>query len=252
MDFQVGEYISLLEERDILDNTLVVFFSDNGAPFPRSKATLYDTGIKTPLIFSWNDRIEPGIEYDNLMSLIDLAPTILDIAGVDIPAYMSGKSVLNILKNPQLSGRTFVFSERNWHNCDEHMRSVRSSQYKFITNAYTDLPHGSCADVTMSPSWLSLLHLKQENKLNNAQSLLFTVPRPQEELYDIKNDPYELNNLIGQQAFSEIAAQLRAELETWRQETADFSPEMRRRKDNTDRYTGVKFDQTRLPPRIDN
>jgi arylsulfatase A-like enzyme len=128
MDNQVGEYLETLEKRNILDNTIIIFFSDNGAPFPREKSTVYDAGIKTPLIFVWKDKIESTVDYNGLISLVDLAPTILEIAGVDIPHEMQGISFYKILFDQSLQGREYIFSERNWHNCDEHIRSVRSRE----------------------------------------------------------------------------------------------------------------------------
>jgi arylsulfatase A-like enzyme len=181
------------------------------------------------------------------MSVIDLAPTILDITNIPIPTQMQGKSIFDVLKNPQIPGRRYIYSERNWHNCDEHIRSIRSSRFKLITNAYTDLPHGSPSDITKSPSWQSLYNLKSENQLNKAQSLLFTVPRPKEELYDIINDPNELNNIVNDPDYQDVLKELRHELAKWKEKTGDFPPEERRRKDNTDRITGIKYDQTRLP-----
>ena len=91
--------------------------------------------------------------------------------------------------------------------------------------------------------------MKDKDRLTVAQSMIFAVPRPAEEFYDIINDPYETNNLINDPAYADTVARLRDELEKWRKETNDFSPEQRRRNDNTDRFTGIKFDQTRLPPR---
>jgi arylsulfatase A-like enzyme len=252
MDTQIGSYVDILKNRNLLENTLIIFFSDNGAPFPRAKGTLYDSGIKTPLIFHWPAIIKKPVSYSHLMSVIDLAPTILDACRLELPEIMEGKSILNILSDPTLPGRKYIYSERNWHNCDEHIRSIRSEKFKFITNAYIDLPHGTPADLTASPSWKSLKILHDLGKLTPIQEMLFTVPRPAEELYDLQNDPYESKNLIADPAFQDIARELRNKLELWEKETNDFSPDERRRQDNTDRFTGVKFDQTRLPPRIDD
>ena len=250
MDNQIGKYLKTLRSRDLLHNTLIIFFSDNGAPFPRAKGTLYDSGIKTPLIFKWPAVIEKGVVYPHFMSVIDLAPTILEAASVSVPEIMEGESILKILSNPTLPGRKYVYSERNWHNCDEHMRSIRSERFKFISNAYTDLPHGTPSDLGASPSWKSLKVLHDLKKLTPIQEMLFTVPRPAEELYDIKNDPYESKNLINDPVYQEIADELRQNLELWRKQTKDFSPDERRRQDNVDRFTGIKFDQTKLPPRL--
>ena len=117
-----------------------------------------------------------------------------------------------------------------------------------ISNAYTDIPFGSPSDVSSSLSWKSLYALKKENQLVPAQAQIFQVPRPAWELYDLKNDPYELKNLATETAYQEMLGILQNELEGWRRETADFSPLERRRTDNTDRITGIKFDQTLAAP----
>ena len=250
MDRQIGRYLSILQERNLTDKTLIIFFSDNGAPFPRAKGTLYDSGIKTPLIFVWPSHIKPGIRYNQLMSVIDLAPSVLEAAGVDIPAVMEGQSILQILSDTDLPGRKYVYSERNWHNCDEHMRSIRSDRFKLITNAYTEFPHGTASDIAASPSWHSLRRAMDAGTLSPIQSMLFLVPRPAEELYDIINDPDESTNLIADPQYQMIAKEMRQALVQWENQTDDFSPDKRRRQDNTDRYSGIKFDQTKLPPVI--
>jgi arylsulfatase A-like enzyme len=246
LDGDVGRFIATLEQHGRRENTLIIFLSDNGAPFPREKGTLYDAGIKTPLIFSWPAVIASGRRYKGLLSVIDLAPTFLDLAGMKTPANMHGKSLSGVLKNPAIAGRTHVFSERNWHNCDEHIRSVRTLRHKLIRNAYTELPHGSPADITGSPSWQSLRELKNQNKLAPAQSLLFQAPRPEIELYDLEKDPWELDNIAGAPENAGLVLEFTKVLDRWIEETGDFPP-ARRRDDNTDRITGVKFTQE-IPP----
>ena len=110
MDANIGRFLEELERRDLRDNTLVIFLSDNGMPFPRAKGTVYDAGIRTPLLFSWPAQITAGATYEGLVSVIDLAPTLLDVAGVDPPAHMQGQSIRAMLTNQQVPGRTYIFS----------------------------------------------------------------------------------------------------------------------------------------------
>ncbi len=247
MDANIGRLIDELELRDLRQNTLVIFLSDNGMPFPRAKGTAYDAGIRTPLIFSWPGRIEAGTTYEGLVSVIDLAPTLLDLAGVEPPAPMQGRSIRAMLTDTQTPGRAYVFSERNWHNCDEHIRSVRTARYKLIRNAYTYLPLCTPADASRSPSWFSLIRLKKEGALTPAQARLFEVPRPRIEFYDLERDPGEFNNVADEPAYQDAVRELVAVLDKWIDETDDFPPQRRRRDDNTDRITGVKFTQ-KIPP----
>lgn len=248
MDGQIGQFMEELNNRGLTENTLVVFFSDNGAPFPREKGTLYDAGIQTPLIFHWPGEINTGLRYSGLSSIIDLTPTLMDIAGLNIPDTMQGESIKPILNDTTYPGREAVFSERNWHDSDEHMRSMRTNRYKLIRNeAYTHLPHGTPADLGGSPSFRSLYQLKQEGELNHAQSRLFQVPRPRVELYDLEKDPWEVNNVAAHPYYWQIARELSAQLDDWMEETGDFPPHMRVRDDHTDRVTGVWF-SNEIPP----
>jgi len=248
MDGQIGRFMEELDRRNIVENTLVVFFSDNGAPFPREKGTLYDAGIQTPLIFHWPKEINEGLQYNGLTSILDLTPTLMDIAGLSVPDKMQGKSIKPVLNDTSYPGREAVFSERNWHDSDEHMRSMRTERYKVIRNeAYTNLPHGTPADIGGSPSFRSLYQLKQEGDLNQAQSRLFQVPRPRVELYDLEKDPWEVNNVAAHPDYWQIARELSAQLDDWMEETGDFPPHMRVRDDHTDRVTGVWF-SNEIPP----
>ncbi len=248
MDKAIGQFIEELQRRELAENTLVVFFGDNGRPFPRCKGTLYDSGIGTPLIFTWPKVIEPGAVYEGLVSVVDLAPTFLEIAGVPPVSDMQGASIDGLLHDASVAPRQYVFAERNWHNGDEHMRCVRSKQYKLIHNAYLDLPHGSPSDVSGSPSWQSLSALHAKGLLTPAQAGLFRKPRPEYELYNIVQDPNELVNLADNGATSAIRQELIGALSIWQENTGDFAPSKRRRPDNVDRYTGVKFQ--RRPPEM--
>ena len=249
MDQHIGAMLDTLSARGQRERTLVVFLSDNGMPFPRAKGTAYDAGIRTPLVFSWPEVIESGVVYDGgLVSVIDLAPTFLDLAGLAVPEVMEGESLRPLLEAPAgYAGRAHVFAERNWHNCDEHIRAVRTARYKLITNAYTELPLCTPADASRSPSWYSLLELKEEGALTSEQQRLFEVPRARVELYDLEADPGEFVNLAGDAAYAEVALELAALLNAWAERTSDFPPTVRRRDDNTDRVTGVKFTQENPP-----
>ena len=249
MDQSIGAMLDTLEARGLRGNTLVTFISDNGMPFPRAKGTAYDAGIRTPLILSWPDVIEGGTVYDGgLVSVIDLAPTWLDLAGLDVPDVMEGESLRPLLLTPEsYGGREYVFAERNWHNCDEHIRAVRTARYKLITNAYTELPLCTPADASRSPSWYSLKRAQAAGELTSAQQRLFEAPRARVEFYDLQNDPGEFENVAADAAYADAVQDLASALNAWMEETSDFPPTVRRRDDNTDRVTGIKFTQENPP-----
>jgi arylsulfatase A-like enzyme len=240
MDKYIGLMMAELKRRGELENTIIIFMSDNGMPFPRCKGTLYDKGIQTPFIVSWPGVIKAGTNYNNQFSTVDLAPTLLDVAGVKKPVQMYGQSVSKIFSNQSIDGRKYIFAERNWHNTDEHIRCVRTDKYKLIVNSYIELPHGSPADVASSLSWYDLCKIKNK-KVTAAQLRLFECPRPVIELYDHEKDPYELVNLADNPDYINIGKQLAAELSKWMKETNDFSPHKRRLDDNIDRVTGFPY-----------
>lgn len=247
MDGQIGQFMEIIEERGQRENTMVIFLSDNGAPFPRAKGTVYDAGVKTPLIVNWPGKVKPGSRYKGLTSVIDLAPTLLDVAGTVVPDHMQGKSIEPVFYVQTTPGREFVFSERNWHDSDEHIRSLRTERFKLIRNAYTELPHGTPADIGGSPSFRALIRHKKKGALTHAQSRLFQVPRPRIELYDLEKDPWEVNNVAANSAYWQKARELAQRLDEWIHETGDFPPYKRIRDDHTDRMTGVWFSKE-IPP----
>jgi N-sulfoglucosamine sulfohydrolase len=250
MDDAIGVMLAELGRRGLRQKTLIVFLSDNGAPFPREKGTLYDSGTRTPLIFSWQPMIPAGTVYDRgVVSTVDLTPTLLDVAGAPAVDSMQGRSFKELLTAPKtFAGRSHVFSERNWHDCDEHQRAVRTPRFKLIrTDAYTDLPLCTAADIGASPSFHALRALAKAGRLNRAQLRLFEVPRARLELYDLEADPWELRNVADEPRYARQVRQLAAVLQEWMEQTDDFPAAYRVRDDNTDRITGVPF-TSKIPP----
>ena len=250
MDGKIGEMMAELGRRKLLDRTLIVFLSDNGAPFPREKGTLYDSGTRTPLILVWPGVIRPGSVWDRgQLSTIDLAPTLLDLAGLTPPTDLQGRSFRDLLTAPEtFAGDAYTFSERNWHDCDEHQRAVRTMRYKLIrTDAYTDLPLCTPADIGASASFLALRARAKAGRLSAAQRRLFEAPRARLELYDLQADPWELKNIADEPAQAARVRELARVLQAWMEDTDDFPAAYRVRDDNTDRVTGVPF-TSKIPP----
>ncbi|PSQ67748.1 MAG: heparan N-sulfatase [Bacteroidetes bacterium QH_2_67_10] len=254
MDRNMGRMLQVLRRRGLRENTLVIYLSDNGAPFPQAKGTVFDAGIRTPLIFSWPARVAPGQVYDRgLVSVIDLAPTLLAVAGVEeTPAQMQGRSMAALFDDSAVyEGRDYVFAERNWHDCDEHIRAVRSARYKLVrTGDYTALPMCTAADIAGSPSWFALRRGWEDGALTEAQRRTFETPRPQIALYDLEADPWETENVAGEASYRAATHRLAETLSDWRANTNDFPPAVRWRPDATDRLTGVYF-YDGIPPMRD-
>ncbi len=250
MDKDIGTMVAELKKRKRFDNTLIVFLGDNGEPFPRAKGTVYDSGIGTPLVMCWPKRIAAGGVHTGLASVIDLAPTLTDVAGLDQPPTMVGRSLVPVLEDPTRAGREYVFAERNWHNADEHIRCVRTKTHKLIVNAYLDKPFGHPADCSRCPSWQDLVTARKRGQLNRDQRQVFAVPRPMVELYDTRTDPGEFRNLSSRADLAKIRGRLENVLRDWQKRTNDFPASRRRRADNVDRITGVKFTR-KIGPQVE-
>jgi len=244
LDGYVGQVLDELREQGIEDDTFVLFFSDNGRPFPRDKTTLYDGGIKTPWIARWPGRIQAGGICDQLVSAVDIAPTILRLARAAAPPALEGHDFSPLLTDPSRRIREYVFAEHHWHDYEDLGRAVRSQRFKYVRNDYPDLPATPPADVVRSPTYQALRRLQAQGKLPAQQSACFTQPRPAEELYDLKDDPHELHNLAGDSRYAGVLDAMRKALADWSRRTGFRVPEVRT-PDEFDRETG-----TPLPNRI--
>ncbi len=251
LDSFIGKVVSALEFQGIVEKTMVIFISDNGRPFPRDKTTLYEGGIRTPWIVKWPGNIQPGTKSSSLVSTVDLAPTILEVANISYPAdSFAGHSFLPILKNPLAEIRKYVFAEDHWHDYEDHGRAVLDRKWKFIRNDYMDLTGTPSADVGRSLTFQAMRRLKVQNKLNPSQLVCFKTPRPKYELFDLEADPFELHNLANDSTYARIKAELLQALNDWSVETHDFMPSQRT-PDEFDRFTGDPDHTVRQRPRPD-
>ncbi len=241
-DFFVGEVIKELKRQEAYDNTLIIVMSDNGRPFPRDKTRMYDSGLRTPFILHWPNRIENSNISSSLISAVDIAPTIMDICGADIPETFQGKSFKKLIENPGKSFRNYAFAEHNWHDHEAHERMVRTSEYLYILNFRPELSNQGPADAINSPTFRSLLNAEKDGKLTSAQSDIFLAPRPSEELYKLKNDSFQIFDLINREEHKQIRLELNQILESWMKETCDNVPEQLT-KDWYTRDTGKRIEE---------
>jgi len=246
LDTYVGRVMEALEDEGIADNTFIVFISDNGRPFPRDKTTLYDGGIKTPWIMRWPKTIQPGTISDQLVSSVDLAPTFLSLAQVDIPSHMNGHDLSPLLANPDTTIRAYVYAEDHWHDFDDFTRAARNTQFKYIRNFYPELANTPPADALRGGTFIAMRALLEEGDLNEAQRRIFEAPRPEEELYDIQADPYELNNLAKDPNHEQALTEMRNLMDSIRTSTQDTLP-AERTPDEFDRATGEKLPNWAMP-----
>ena len=242
LDGRLGEVLDELDRQGVARDTFVLFLSDNGRPFPRCKTTLYDAGIRTPFIVRWPARVKPGRRTKSLVSSVDIAPTLVELAGLRPLLTFQGRSFAPILENPDATVRRHVFAERHWHDYTAHQRAVRSGRYLYIWNAYPDLPDTPPADAVRSPTYRAMLELLEKNGLNSRQFDCFVRPRPIEELYDLENDPHALDDIIGRPAARQVHGEMRRALADFQRTTGDTVGE-ERRPDEFHRETGERLRQ---------
>lgn len=234
-DRQLGEIISFLKEKGEYENTLIIITSDNGMPFPRAKANLYDSGTKVPLIISMGGLIVP-MEIHEFVSLTDIAPTILEVAVKDIPAAMTGSSLWGLLRKEKVQDRKMVFTERERHanvrdaELGYPARGIRTDEYLYIRNYEPDrwpagdpeVYHsvGPYGDVDASPSKEYILSNRTEVTVAPFFERAF-AKRNADELYDLKADPDQLNNVASDKKYKKILDGLKKQLNDWQVKTGD-------------------------------
>jgi len=220
LDIQVGKILQRLDDEGIADNTVVILWTDHGISHARGKQFLYDEGIRVPLIIRWPGAIKPGTLRDDLVSHIDIAATSLYMAGIPIPKYMQGRPLFG----PRYQPRDHIFAARD--RCDETLdciRCVRNKRYKYIRNFYPNRPHLQPNRYKDNkPIIKTMRKLFAEGKLGPLQARLFTCPRPTEELYDLRNDPQEINNLADLPEYGDILIRMRTKLTEWMSQTNDL------------------------------
>lgn len=231
LDQGFGLIMQLLKTRGIEDNTLVIFMGDNGEALLRGKGSLLDRGTHVPLLIRWPGRVKPGSSSSALVCGTDLGPTILAACGMKPLKEMTGVSFLGRLLGEKAEGRRYVFAERGWHwgpitRTDglDLSRSITSTRYRYIYNA---LPNRSYTPVDMpgKDAWKAIQSAHAANRLSPLhQQLYFSNPRPIVELFDLRDDPLELNNLAGRKAVADTERTLREELESWMIREHDFLP----------------------------
>lgn len=228
LDRKVGVVLELLERDGLADNTVVIFMGDHGRAMVRGKQWPYDSGLHIPLIVYWPASVAVPTQYesagvsDQLISLIDVAATTLAIGGVRKPTLMQGRVFLGHDADPP---RLQVFGARD--RCDEtvdRIRTVRTKRYRYVRNFMPERPFlqtNRYKEASYPTIWI-MRWLHSEDGLTPPQARLLAPSRPQEELYDVSLDPYEIDNLAASPAHQEILEQLRMELDTWMLESNDL------------------------------
>ena len=236
-DRHIGEIVRMLEQMGELDNTLIVVTSDNGMPFPRSKATLYDAGTRMPFVAHWPERIPAGTVRESYINLASLAPTFLDAAGLEVPDTMTLPSLLPQLEGADAAGARRVFLERERHaqvradSGSYAVRGVRNDSFLYLRNFFPErwpagdpeavLSVGAYGDVDNSITKMLILDGRQPAGDTTDYYRLAFGKRPAEELYDLTRDPEQLHNLASDPDYAANLSELGSELEDFMISTGD-------------------------------
>jgi N-sulfoglucosamine sulfohydrolase len=225
MDAEVGAILQQLEEDGLADSTIVIWTTDHGDGLPRAKRELFDSGLKVPMIIRWPDAyrpegVAPGTVDARLISFVDLAPTILSLAGVDTPDYIHGIN----FSEPNTTPREYVYASRD--RVDEIMdrqRALRDERFKYIRSWYPDQPEATGVVFRQNIDMVREMHAMYEaGELNANQRLWFEAPG-EERLFDLQNDPYEIYNLADKAEYAGELTRMRAALNDWLSRVKDWS-----------------------------
>lgn len=232
-DANIGRVVAELKRQSLAENTVILVVGEDGRPFPRGKCWLYDSGLKTPLVVHWPAGLKnPGVPKE-LASWIDLAPTILQLAGVEVPPTFQGVSLTPMFCDPRAKVRDFVFAERNWHGQRHHERMVRHGDLVYIRNNMPELVGLNLVHYAFDragrygmpeAAYSELVDHWRARKATAAQRNVVISPRPAEELYDVSRDPHQLANLAEDPEFADRLAVLRRALDQWSEQTGDTIP----------------------------
>lgn len=211
IDDAVGEIITALEETGLEEETLVLFTTEHGIAFPRAKGSCYDAGIEAALILRYPGVADGGKSYDELISNVDVLPTILDVVGIDVPDNLDGRSFLSLLTDgdDEYEERDRVFAEMTWHDMYNPVRMIRTERYKYIRNFWHLPKVYLSADVFASEAGREVREK-------------YGVPtRPYEELYDLREAPPEDENVVHEPRYQEIRTDHSRQLREWMEATDD-------------------------------
>jgi len=210
--------------REVLgEQTFFLTTSDHGAQWPFGKWSLYDAGIRTPMIAVWPDRIRAGARTDAMVSWIDILPTLVDVGGGSAPAELDGRSFGPVLRGEKQEHRDRIFTT---HSSDGRMnvypsRSLRTGEWKYIRNLHPEFYFATHVDLVQAEGYFATWIERAKTDRDAAAKLHRYHERPAEELYDLRTDPLEQRNLAGEAGHAAQLAAMRAEVEAWMKQNQD-------------------------------
>lgn len=222
MDKQVGEIIQKLKDDGLYDNTIIFFYSDHGDGLPFAKRELYDRGLRVPMIIRYPKEEKAGTVDSQLLSFVDFAPTVLSLANIPIPKYMEGQAFLGSQKAK--TPRKYIYAARDRMDTEyDRVRAVSDGRFKYLKNYMPEKPYYQDIAFRLQQKGMAeILRLKEEGKLNEQQMYWFRKTKPDEELFDTKNDPYEFNNLANDPKYKAKLVELRTKHQEWLKKYGDL------------------------------
>ena len=242
-DEHIGMVLDELENQLQTENTFVLVISDNGRPFPYCKTMVHVPGVRTPFVVRWPSRIKAGGTTKSVVSTVDIAPTILELAGLESPKSFQGTSFAPILDDSNTTTRRAAYAEHNWHDYRAFERAVHTSEFCYVRNWLPNTPGTPPADAVRSPTFASIKKLNAAGSLSEAiAATTLRAPRPTEFLYKVDIDPNCMTNLASDPKYQSDLSEMRTALSKWQNETSDSFPgEDKITRDGFDRVTGKKL-----------
>lgn len=223
-DAHVAMAIEELRRQDVMRDTVVIVMTDNGRPFPHCKTMVNAPGVRTPLVMHYPPMIHPGGVTDALVSSIDIAATVLELAGVDPPDSFQGSALGKVLRDPTRRHREAAFAEHNWHDYRAFERAVIGRRYLYVRNWMVDVPATPPADAVNSPTFDVMRSMHRSGTLPEPMREAFVTPRAAEFLFDLESDPHCIDNRVGDDELSVVLAEKRERLKQWQNATDDAFP----------------------------
>jgi hypothetical protein len=221
LDAQIGDWLKRLEKEGLLDKTIIFFWSDHGGPLLRQKRAVGNTGLHVPLIVRYPDQRMAGTVVDDVVSLMDLGPTVLSLAGIKPPEYMQGKAFLGEYKAQEKRVAVYGSADR-FDEVYDFARSVIDGKFSYIRNFEPEMPYiyrnKYREQIEMTRK---LIEMHQKGELEGGAAYIFRDKRDVEELYDLEKDPNEINNLAGNPANREQLVKMRKQLADWQLKVND-------------------------------